>query len=179
MTLAWGLKVSAAFRQKVASIATMLRIEPSWLMAVMAFESAETFSSAVRNGAGSGAVGLIQFMPSTCAALGVTVEQMAVMTPEEQLDYVERYFAPWRGRMHSLGDVYGAVLWPGMIGKSDDAVIFRRNDPHHPALYIQNRGLDLNRDGLITKAEIVARVRRELETGLQPGNAYSGPDLIA
>lgn len=41
-------------------------------MAAMAFESGETFSPSIKNAAGSGAVGLIQFMPSTAKALGTS-----------------------------------------------------------------------------------------------------------
>jgi hypothetical protein len=166
MTLAWGSKVSPDFRTKIRSVCLVLGIDPSWLMACMAFESGETFSSSVRNAAGSGAVGLIQFMPSTAAALGTTVDDLAAITPEQQIDYVARYFAPWKGRLHNLGDVYGAILWPGMIGKPDGWIVFNRADPVHPARYQQNAGLDLNKDGVITKAEVVSRVQAKLDKGL-------------
>lgn len=170
MKLAWGAKVSPLFRDKVIAISNGLGIDPSWLMACMSFESGETFSPSIRNAAGSGAVGLIQAMPSTAAALGTSTEALAAMTAEEQLAFVAAYFKPWTGRLHSLGDVYGAILWPGMIGKPDDAVIFDRADKRHPKRYLQNRGLDFNRDGKITKSEIVARVQRELDRGLLPQN---------
>ena len=168
--LAWGNRVSTEFVQKVRAIAASLVIEPSWLMACMAFESAETFRADIRNAAGSGAIGLIQFMPSTAAALGTTTDLLAKMRPEEQLSLVARYFAPWARKLNSLGDVYGVILWPAMIGKPDDAVIFNKADPTHPKLYIQNRGLDFNKDGLITKSEIVSRVQAELTRGMSPAN---------
>jgi hypothetical protein len=63
--LAWGKKVSKRFRSRVKEVAANLQTDPNFLMACMAFESAGTFSSSIKNGAGSGAVGLIQFMPST------------------------------------------------------------------------------------------------------------------
>lgn len=164
--LAWGAKVSPGFRNLVAGICRRVVIEdPSWLMACMAFETGETFSPSIRNAAGSGAVGLIQFMPGTAAALGVTIEQLAVMSAEGQLLSVEAYFRPWAGRMDSLSDVYGAILWPAMIGKPEDAVIFRQ-EGLHPKQYLQNRGFDFNKDGLITKAEIVAKVKAKLDKGL-------------
>ena len=169
--LAWGNRVSAGFVAKVRVICASLAIDPNFLMACMAFESGETFRADIRNAAGSGAVGLIQFMPTTAAALGTTTEALASMSDEDQLAYVAKYFAPWARRLNSLGDVYGVILWPGMIGKPDDAVVFRQNDPTHPKLYIQNRGLDFNQDGLITKAEIVARVKAELNRGMSPANA--------
>lgn len=64
-TIAWGKKVSPAFKSKVVAMAKMLNTDPNWLMAVMAFESGESFRPDIRNAAGSGATGLIQFMPAT------------------------------------------------------------------------------------------------------------------
>lgn len=172
MPLAWGSKVSPYFSQEVISMCARLEIpNPSWMMACMAFETGHRFTADVKNAAGSGAVGLIQFMPSTAAALGTTVETLSAMTAEDQLYWVEKYFHPWRGMLKSLGDVYGVILWPGMIGKPDDAVIFDESDPNHPKLYVQNKGLDLNKDGKITKAEIVARVQQEYDRGMTLANS--------
>lgn len=148
---------------------------PSWIMACMAFETGERFTADVRNGAGSGAVGLIQFMPQTAASLGTTIGALAQLSAVDQLSYVEQYFEPWAGRLHSLGDVYGAILWPGMIGRLDTFVVFDGKDPNHPKLYLQNKGLDLNHDGHITKAEIVARVQIELARGLLSQNSMEIP----
>lgn len=166
--LAWGKKVSEEFRQRVIEIASSLGTDPNYLMACMAFESAETFSPAIKNAAGSGAVGLIQFMPSTAQALGTDTDELASMTAEEQLDYVEEYFAPKSGKLESLDDVYMAILWPAAVGKPSNYVLFAKNDPDHPKRYIQNAGLDFNKDGIITKAEAADKVRKKLEKGLQP-----------
>lgn len=168
--LAWGSHVSQEFRDNVRATCRFLSIDPSWLMACMAFETGETFNPTIRNAAGSGAVGLIQFMPTTASALGTTVEGLAGLHAEDQLYYVQKYFTPWAGHLKSLGDVYGAIIWPGMIGRPDSDVVFDQADPKHPKLYIQNRGLDFNKDGKITKAEIVSRIQRELDLGLQPIN---------
>lgn len=174
MILAWGAKVSEDFRKNVADVTARLSIgDPSWLMACMAFETGRTFSASVRNAAGSGAVGLIQFMPTTAGLLGTTTDLLAAMAPEHQLDYVEKYFAPWNGRLECLGDVYGAILWPAMIGKPDAAVVFDSSSATHPKLYLQNRGLDFDKDGKITKGEVVARVQACLTEGLLPQNASS------
>lgn len=169
--LAWGGRVSPLFRSLTCGMARRIAIaDPNWLMACMAFETGETFSPGIRNAAGSGAVGLIQFMPSTAASLGTSIEALAAMSAEAQLQMVEAYFKSWTGRLKSLGDVYGAILWPGMIGKPDTAVVFDQADSAHPKLYVQNKGLDLDKNGKITKAEIVARVQKELDRGLQSPN---------
>ncbi|PLR25054.1 lytic transglycosylase [Caulobacter zeae] len=172
MKLAWGAKVSAAFRLRVLQIAAQLGIDPSDLMACMAFETAETFRPDIRNAAGSGATGLIQFMPSTAAALGTTTTTLAAMTAEEQLTVVHRYFKPWAFRLKNLGDVYGAILWPGMIGRTDDYVVFDKADAKRPKLYIQNAGLDFNRDGKITRAEVCSKIVAKRSKGLMTGNAW-------
>ena len=66
--MAWGKKVSPAFKRKVIEISAELGIDPNNLMAAMAFESARTFRADIQN-ARSGAVGLIQFMPATAKGL--------------------------------------------------------------------------------------------------------------
>lgn len=172
MPLAWGKSVSSDFRTRIMSIADELGAAPSHLMAVMAFESARTFKADTRNAAGSGAVGLIQFMPQTAGALGTTPQQLARMTPEAQLFYVRKYLLSFKGRLKTLEDLYMAILWPVAVGKANGFVLFRKDDPKRPKLYIQNAGLDFNKDGVITKHEAAARVRDTLNAGLKPPFVY-------
>lgn len=167
--LAWGNKVSQEFRVKVIEMAKRLETDPNWLMAALAFETGETFSPSVKNGAGSGATGLIQFMPATARTLGTTTDFLGRMKPEEQLYYVESYLIPYKGRLKTLEDVYMAIFWPAAIGKPTNHVLFRKDDPKAPKRYIQNKGLDFNRDGIITKAEATEKVRKKLEKGLMSG----------
>jgi hypothetical protein len=169
--LAWGKKVSKRFRVRIREVAANLQTDPNFLMACMAFESAGTFSSSIKNGAGSGAVGLIQFMPSTAQALGTTTERLVAMSAVRQLEFVEKYFIWTKGRLNTLEDVYMAILWPSAIGKPQNYVLFDKNDPAHPKRYIQNAGLDFNKDGLITKAEAARKVQIRLDEGLLPANA--------
>ena len=169
--LAWGKKVSSPFRDRVTRIAENLAVNSDYLMACMAFESGGTFSPSIKNAAGSGAVGLIQFMPSTAQALGTNTQQLAAMSAVKQLDFVEKYFLPKKGKLKTLEDVYMAILWPVAIGKPLEYVLFDKDDQDHPKRYIQNAGLDFNKDGLITKAEAAAKVRHQLEVGLLPENA--------
>lgn len=161
--LAWGNKVSAEFREAVFRICAALGIEPDYLMACIAWESNETFSPSVKNMAGSGATGLIQFMPPTAKGLGTTVQALAKMTAVEQLDYVRMYFKPYQGRLVTLSDVYMAILWPRAIGKPENYVLWSKATK--PTTYAQNKGLDANRDGSITKAEAAAKVYEKLQKG--------------
>lgn len=134
-----------------------------YLMAVIAFETGETFSPSIRNMAGSGAVGLIQFMPNTARGLGTTAEALSEMTAEDQINYVYRYLRPYKGRMKTLADVYMAVLWPAAVGKTDESALWSRAS--HPTTYSQNAGLDVDKDGIILKREAAAKVQEKLERG--------------
>lgn len=166
--MAWGAKVSPVFRERVTWIADTLGCDVNHLMACMAWETGERFSADVRNGAGSGATGLIQFMPSTAKALGTTTAKLAAMTPEDQLRYVYEYFKPYEGRLNNLGDVYMAILWPKAVGKPDYYVLFDKSKA--PTTFRQNAGLDVNKDGLVTRAECLIKVNEKLAKGLRPGN---------
>lgn len=163
--VAWGSKVSETFRKRVLWIADSLGTNPDYLMACMAWESGETFRSDVKNMAGSGATGLIQFMPSTAKGLGTTTQALAEMTPEDQLQYVYAYFKPYAGKLANLGDVYMAILWPKAVQKPDHYVLFDKRKS--PTAFRQNAGLDINSDGLVTRAECLVKVNEKLAKGLK------------
>ena len=162
MKIAWSKKVTNDFIARVLMICDNLKIEPDYLMSCMAFESAETFSPSIKNAAGSGATGLIQFMPRTARGLGTTVEELAKMTAVKQLDYVEEYFRPYKNKLIMLSDVYMAILLPSAVGKPENHVLFNSGKA-----YRQNSGLDKNRDGQITKAEAASKVYDKYVKGLK------------
>lgn len=166
--LAWGARVSEAFRSKVRVIAWNLGVDPSDLMACMAWESGRSFSPSVKNMAGSGATGLIQFMPKTAIDLGTTTANLASMTAEQQLNYVEKYFQPFRGKLKDLADLYMAILWPLAVGKPMEYVLW--DNRARPTTYRQNAGLDSNKDGAITKAECSAKLYAMKAEGMKPEN---------
>ena len=151
---------SEAFRKKVLEIADRLLIDPNFLMAIMSFETGATFSPKVKNAAGSGATGLIQFMPPTAKGLGRTIEDLEKMTAVEQLDFVEKHFAPHKGKLLTIEDAYMAVLLPKGIGKGKDFVLFEAGSK----AYKQNIGLDVSGDGKITVGEACRKVSERLGT---------------
>jgi len=162
--LRWSKKVSYDFCVALLKMCCRIKVNPDYLMSCMAFESGETFSPAIKNAAGSSATGLIQFMPKTAIQLGTTVAALEKMTAIEQLQYVEKYFKSYTGRLKTLEDTYMAILWPAAIGKPNDYVLFSLNNT--PLAYKQNRGLDINKDYKVTKAEAAAAVRDKYERGL-------------
>jgi hypothetical protein len=168
--LAWGAKVPPEFREKVRNIAANIGASPSHLMACMAFETGRSFAPWCRN-PGSSATGLIQFMESTAQGLGTSTAALAGMSALQQLDYVWEYFKPYRGRLGDLGDVYMAILWPAAVGQPDNYPVFKSGSD----AYAANKGLDVNHDGVVTKAECVAFVEKMLAEGLEPGNRSFEP----
>lgn len=188
--VAWSAKQTPEFVSKVKTIVTALGMPvtaPDDLMACMAWETGESFSASQVNRAGSGATGLIQFMPGTAIAYFYSAAEMSTMstarkkqaglesceklsklTDVAQLDYVLKYFQPYKGRLKNLGDLYMAILWPAGIGKDDSYVLWTEAD--RPTTFRQNAGLDVNGDKVITRAECLIKVEAKLVKGLHPAN---------
>lgn len=157
-------KTSALFRRLLVELTDRLGVDVDHLATVISFETAGSFSPSILNFAGSGAVGLIQFMPTTAKILGTTAEALAAMTAEDQLTFVEKYFKSFTGKLHTLDDVYLAVFYPAAIGKPSEFVVFdkagtvgcKKADP--TVCYRQNAGFDKTGKGYITVADITAAV---------------------
>lgn len=148
-------KFEPGFLEKVNSVSAELGINPNYLLAVMYFETGGTFSPSQKNIAGSGATGLIQFMPKTAEALGTTTEDLAKMTQVQQMDYVKKYFELNKGRnAKTLSDTYMVVLYPAAVGKPEEDALFKTPTK----AYELNKGLDANKDGSVTKEEASSKV---------------------
>jgi hypothetical protein len=155
----WWSQVSEEFENRVRAIATKLGTTPNNLMAVMSRETGGLFAADVVNSYGN--TGLLQFSPSTAKALLKTktaaeaTAKLAGMTPEEQLDVVEKYLTG-KGNLSDLDDLYKAVFAPGvaagkpLLEEGDDG-------------WEGNKSLDRDGDGVITKQEAAAPVRELLE----------------
>jgi hypothetical protein len=168
--LAWGARVSQPFRDRVYRLCAELswtEDHASWLMAVQAFETGRTFSPSVKN-TKSSAVGLIQFVKKTATYLGTSTADLKKMSAVEQLDYVQRYLAPYSPRIRSLEDMYMAVIWPAAVGKPIDQVLWHSGTE----AYRVNHGLDKNGNGTITKREAAQVIREHLAEGMKPGNVW-------
>ena len=175
-----NIKSDVPFQQAVAGLSQRLGVSASDLFAVMDFETGGTFDPAIRNAAGSGATGLIQIMPSTAAGLGTTTEALASMSRIEQLEYVEKYLVRAGVKPgHGISDLYMSVLFPAAVGKSDDFILFGSGamSDYQGNAYTQNRGLDSNGDGSVTKAEATAKVLGSANVWRQTRNL--NPALVA
>jgi len=174
MKLAWGAKVSPEFVQIVLSICKRFNWPgeyASWLMACMAFETADTFGTR-RWSRRSTATGLIGFMRTTALGLGTSVEELATMTPEQQLKYVELYYCRHYKKIKTLADMYMAIFAPPAIGRDDEYKLYVSADGD---AYRLNKALDRDGDGDISKIEAAQFVVTRLSRGLEPGNVLEVP----
>lgn len=149
------------FAAKVKKIARKYRMNPNWLMGVMNSETGGSFRADQKNYAGSGATGLIQFMPSTAKQLGTTTSALARMDEVEQLDWVDKYIdytlrhVVKRDTVKDYDDLYLMVFYPAAVGKPDNWIF-----PGY--IYRQNSGVDVNQDNRITVADFKAFIRRKI-----------------
>jgi hypothetical protein len=101
-------------------------------------------------------------MPKTAKGLGTTIDELKALTAEEQLVFVDKYLSPFKNRMKSLSDVYMTILLPSAVGKPEAQALF----VSPKIAYKQNKGLDVNKDGVVTKGEAAAKVQTKLNRGL-------------
>src|SRR5690554_2745455 len=162
--------VTPAFIAEVEAMAQRLGTQPEYLLAVMSFESG--FRPDIRNQAGSGATGLIQFMPATASELGTSTDALARMSAVDQLQYVERYFNNRSdpGDLNTLEGVYTTVLH-GSPKPDPDSTLFSQGT----AAYRMNAPLDLNRDGRITAGEATQFVRDRIDGEAPPPRDAPAP----
>ncbi len=152
--------LSLEFYDKVIQIANRLNFSADDLMALMNSESGldHTKENSI------GATGLIQFMPQTAVSLGTTTEELKSMSAVDQLDYVESYIANAKraaGYQSSdrigPGTLYALVWLPAYANR--EILAERQNDPRE--YYAQNSGLDVNGDGVISKADLAQRIENK------------------
>ena len=146
------------FKAKLEKVASAVGVKSNDLMAIFKQESG--VNPAAVNSM-SGATGLIQFMPATAQRLGTTTDALKQMDGVEQLDYVYKYFKMTGVGSGSLGDLYMAVFMPKYVGYDDTTVLGQSGAPGFSGkVYAQNAGLDRNRDGTITVADVKNSVAR-------------------
>ncbi len=188
--------LSAKDLRALDDTAKWIGIETDWLDAAIAFETANTFSVSKPNAAGSGAMGLIQFMPETSVNIGIikagpkpptsqpdarkawyadikvrSQAALSKMTFQEQLGWVRKYFLPNRGKLKSLEDVYLTIFYPIEIGRAPTDIIAYTGDP----VYTQNAGFDRGEKGFITRGDVTATIVNKLHGAIATGQQIAVP----
>jgi hypothetical protein len=125
------------FRARTEQIAAKLGCSVDDLYAIFKMESGAN-PQAVNTV--SKATGLIQWMPKYAPQFGTTTEELFKMTGLQQLDYVEKFFSRYFGKLHNFADLYRAVFWPAAIGKGPD-YIFQTSSLSAEIVAKQNPGI--------------------------------------
>ncbi len=157
--------------KKIAEIADRLDIPAEWLADVIAFES--RFDPTVRNQID--ATGLIQFMPYTAKNLGTSIDSLARMSFDKQMEYVYKYLKPFKGRFKSPAHLLGSI-WSSpdildmlddpkrvqkALNRSDGQITFRN--------YLQRLGKDAGRQYKLPGVSRRARAANVRHTKLHKG----------
>ena len=163
-----------AFEEKVRQVSRELNIAPEWLMAVIYAEL--RFDASISNHKGSGALGLIQFMPTTLKSMDVTPAQLQNLNHTEQLDFTQRYLQNIMDHtrpFESLTDLYLAILYPKALGEDYCYTLYAQPTEN----YKQNSGLDEDKDGRVTVQDVDRRLKRIYPTAYvtpKPSNTIFG-----
>lgn len=161
------------FEHKVRQVSRKLNIPAEWLMAVMHSES--KFDASVSNFRGSGATGLIQFMPATARDFGITTRQLKNLSHVEQLDYVYQYLNAKQQQyrpFESLTDLYLSILYPKALGEDFCYTLYAKPSDS----YRLNIGLDINSDGNVTVQDVDKYLKRKYPSAYVIGKPGKTPD---
>lgn len=156
--------LSESEQLKVIEVSANLGINPNWLLGLIYFETAKTFSPSKTNSIGS--VGVIQFTRDKAGVAYKTINgkkyvltDIAKMSFEQQMDLVLEYFKEVKrttGKsLNSFMDVYFAVFFPKALNQSS-SYILQTSGLTASLIAKQNPIFDTNKDGKITKSEIEA-----------------------
>lgn len=139
------------FIAKLKEVSKKLGINYNWLAGVMWKESRFNPKAVNKDAAASG---LIQFMPNTAKGLGTTIQAIRNMDAVEQLDYVYKFFKPYKSKLKDFTDLYLTTFYPYALNKGDDYILGSHVSTKRANLIaLQNKGIDLNKDKKITKKE--------------------------
>ncbi len=152
--------LSDGFYNKATEVSKRLGCDANVLLGLMMSESG--LKSAAVNKS-SGATGLIQFMPSTAKSLGTSTAALKQMSAEQQLTYVEKYLSNCKksagfksGDKLNAGTMYTLVFLPAFAKRE---ILAAKGDKYYNA----NAGLDVNRDGKISKEDLAQRVYKYMK----------------
>lgn len=130
-------KFGQLLSEEIVRVANVIGANPYHLANLINFESGG--STSVYNKLGSGAVGLIQFMPKTAKGLGTTTDELANMDVIEQMQYVERYLKQFGTNLNTEQKLYMAVFFPRWMNKDID-------EPFPQWAFDKNPGIKTPRD---------------------------------
>lgn len=182
-SLPFGKKLSQSQKDAVAQMVIDLKdqgftVRAEDIVIFMALETGGTFNPAIRSkGQANGAVGLAQFTSIAIQDMNrrrpagdkLSKSRLAAMSFEEQSRVVTEYLATafarkkMQGKVVTGPDLYCAIFAPRAIGTALNSTVYSRS--RDPRAYHGNRSLDHNRDGRISKSELVVRLKDWTQRG--------------
>lgn len=149
-----------AFFAAFVAACERLGIDPLALIRVLYSESSVMASAHNIHGDASG---ILQAMPQTLLGLGWTRghEAFRQLSAAEQVPYLERYYTPYAAHCRTDALCYVATFLPALLTRADElGPAFPLCGARGPLAwaYGANRGLDIDRDGVITVADLGRRL---------------------
>jgi hypothetical protein len=144
-------KEKVTFLKEVNRIAKELGVDPSLLLIKFYIES--KIKPWERNKQ-SGASGIFQLMPANMPK-GMTAKQFRTLTATEQLKHYEAYILPLKKYLRNkdgkieIENLYVGNLCPAALVEGRETLYSAPSQA-----YLQNKGLDCNRDGKITRKDL-------------------------
>jgi hypothetical protein len=182
--LFYGNLVSDDFAAELLQVAARLGFDPNDLMTVFRIERGKssdgkslgrgvyhkyTDKAGVEH-KGNFSYGLFGILPGTAVWLGTTPEAIYNMSDIEQLALVEQYFKKhgWdqQGKhpIATFDDIYSGV-WGGQSMIDADLYKVLVDGKKDPDTYEKNKGADFNKDGRITKKDVLTIARQMYRQG--------------
>lgn len=149
-------KLGNGFSAKVEQVAANINCNPNDLLAMMYSESGINPHRVGYNGA----TGLIQFLPGTARGLGTSTAALKNMSAIQQMDYVEKFFMKNKKMFYNsnakldAGTMYALCFLPAYAKRE---TLCSRGSGY----YRSNSGVDMNKDGKITKTDLAQRVAKK------------------
>lgn len=184
-SLSFGKKLTESQKEAVAQVVARLKangfeVQADDIVNFMALETGGTFSPSIRSN--GGAVGLAQFTDIAIRDMNrrrpandqLSKQRLSNMTFEEQSLVVAEYLSTalsrknMQGRAVTAADLYSAIFAPRAIGEPMESTVYSAEADG--GFYHRNASLDRNKDGKITKSEMVHR----LEVWAERGEAQRG-----
>lgn len=154
-------KLGSGFAAKCEQIAEKLNCNPNDLLCIMYNESG------INPKLNAGACGLICFMPSVLASMGLTQSQVVNMSGVEQLDLVYTCFKNSKSmagipdsKKLDAGTLYALCFLPAYANRE---VLCSANDPSTAIYYNANSGGDEDGDGNISKTDLAVRMKKKFD----------------
>lgn len=171
----------SANRVAVDSLASYLSVPAMWLVCLFYNESA--LHPLAQNSI-TGAAGLNQMMPATLANLGSSTSEFLNSGIAGQCELMKKFFEPIRGIIKRPGDLYLFNFLPQAVitNVSANYVLGERNNYDKfyglskNQIYLQNKSLDFNSDGLITRSDFWDGFEAKYDELLK-GNSFFFRDL--